>query len=233
MSTIRYERRGELGILTMDDGKANAMDGAFFAALNAALDEAEKDKPRAVVFVGRAGFFSGGLNVKVLPTLGPEALKGLIVQFGTTMARVFLFPIPTVAACAGHAVAGGLILALASDLRFILDGPFRLQMNEVLIGIPLPSWVLAITQPAIPPRRRVEVLLHGKPFTPREAISAGFFDGIVEEGGDVVAKAVEAATGLAGLEPNAYALSKRRMRGPSVEQAMSLIDEEPIPGGKS
>lgn len=230
MDTIRYERRGVLGFVHMDDGKANAMDGAFFAALNGALDGAEADKPSAVVVAGRAGFFSGGLNVKTLPTLDSRALGILHRDFAATMARAFLFPIPTVAACTGHAMAGGLILALACDLRFALDGAFRLQMNEVHIGIALPSWVLAITQPAIPPRRRVEVLLHGKPFSPREAVSAGFFDGIVEASGDVVAHAEEAARGLATLHPQAYALSKRRMRGPAMERALALLGQEPIPG---
>ncbi len=230
METIRYERVGELGYVRMDDGKANAMDEAFFAALNAALDRAEADRPKALVFIGRPGFFSGGLNVKTLPGLGPQALRVLHERFAATMCRVALLPVPTVAAVTGHAVAGGLILALACDLRFAQDGPFRLQMNEVLIGIALPSWVLAVTQPAIPPRRRVEVLLHGKPFTPREAASAGFFDGVVEEGADVVARAEEAARSLATLHPMAYALTKRRMRGPAIEKALALIGGEGFPG---
>ncbi len=230
METIRYERRGELGYLNMDDGKANAMDKAFFSALNRALDAAQADGPKALVVAGRTGFFSGGLNVKTLPGLGPQALHALHRDFAATMARVFLFPVPTVAACTGHAIAGGLILALACDLRFALDGDFRLQMNEVHIGIALPSWVLAITQPAIPPRRRVEILLHGKPFLPGEAVSAGFFDGCVDGAGDVVAHAAQAALRLGSLNPEAYALSKLRMHGPAMERAMSLLSQEPIPG---
>lgn len=230
METIRYERQGELGFVRMDDGKANAMDLGFFGALNGVLDAAQADRPRALVFAGRPGFFSGGLNVKTLPGLEPGELHALHEAFAATMARVFLCPIPTVAACTGHAVAGGLILALACDLRYVQDGPFRLQMNEVHIGIALPSWVLAITRPPLPPRRHVEVLLHGKPFTPREAAAAGFFDGCVEADGDVVGRAEQAALGLTGLNPAAYALTKRRMRGPQMERALALVGEEALPG---
>ena len=230
MATIGFERDGECGVIRMDDGKANAMDAAFFAGLDRAMDEAEASGCRGLVFAGRPGFFSGGLNVKTLPTLDPGQLKELHRSFAHTMARAALLPVPTAAACAGHAVAGGFILALACDLRLIEDGPFRLQMNEVLIGIALPSWVLAITQPVVPPQRHAEVLLHGKAYASKEAVAAGFFDELVMPGSDLVARAKERLAPLATLDPQAYALSKRRMRGPAIERALALLPQERLPG---
>ena len=230
MATIGFERDGDLGIIRMDDGKANAMDTAFFAALNGAMDAAEGSGCRGVIFAGRSGFFSGGLNVKTLPALGPAHLKELHRSFAQTMARAALFPLPTAAACGGHAVAGGLILALACDLRLVEEGPFRIQMNEVLIGIALPSWVLAITQPVIPPRRHTEVLLHGRAYSPKEAVSAGFFDELARPGADLVGRAKELLEPLAPLNLKAYALSKRRMRGPAIERALALLPQERLPG---
>ncbi len=230
MATIGFERDGECGIIRMDDGKANAMDAAFFAGLDRAMDEAEASRCRGLVFAGRPGFFSGGLNVKTLPTLDPGQLKQLHRSFAHTMARAALLPVPTVAACAGHAVAGGFILALACDLRLVEEGPFRLQMNEVLIGIALPSWVLAIAQAVVPPQRHAEVLLHGKAYAPREAVAAGFFDELAMPGSDLVALAKERLAPLASLNPQAYALSKRRMRGPAIERALALLPQERLPG---
>ena len=230
MATIGFERDGECGVIRMDDGKANAMDAAFFAGLDRAMDEAEASGCRGLVFAGRPGFFSGGLNVKTLPTLDPGQLKELHRSFAHTMARAALLPVPTAAACAGHAVAGGFILALACDLRLVEEGPFRLQMNEVLIGIALPSWVLAITQPVVPPQRHAEVLLHGKAYAPKEAVAAGFFDELAMPGSDLVARAKERLAPLASLNPQAYALSKRRMRGPAIERALALLPHERLPG---
>ena len=230
MATIGFERDGECGIIRMDDGKANAMDAAFFAGLDRAMDEAEASGCRGLVFAGRPGFFSGGLNVKTLPTLDPGQLKELHRSFAHTMARAALLPVPTAAACAGHAVAGGFILALACDLRLVEDGPFRLQMNEVLIGIALPSWVLAITQPVVPPQRHAEVLLHGKAYSPKEAVAAGFFDELAVPGSDLVARAKERLAPLASVNPQAYALSKRRMRGPAIDRALALLPQERLPG---
>lgn len=230
MATIGFERDGACGVIRIDDGKANAMDAAFFAALDRAMDEAEASGCRGLVFAGRPGFFSGGLNVKTLPALDSAQLKELHRAFARTMARAALLPVPTAAACAGHAVAGGLILALACDLRIVEDGPFRLQMNEVLIGIALPSWVLAITQAVIPAQRHAEVLLHGKAYSPGEAVAAGLFDELAAPGSDLVARAEERLAPLASLNPQAYALSKRRMRGPALERALALLPHERLPG---
>lgn len=230
MARIAMEMEGNLAVVRMDDGKANAMDEAFFLELEAALDGARRSSARAVVLEGREGFFSGGLNVKALPTLGPQALHALHVAFARAMGKVFTFPLPVVAAVTGHAVAGGLILALASDRRFALDGDYRWQMNEVAVGIPLPSWVLAITQAVIPPRRHVEVLLHARPFGPREAAAWGLADGLLAGRQDLLEAARGAAAELTGLNLEAYALSKDRMRAALYQRALDLMSGERLPG---
>ena len=102
-----------LAVLTLDDGKVNAMSLPFFQELTAALARAEDDGAGALVIAGRPGAYSAGLNLKVLPTLAPDALTATLVEFGHTMLRVFTCPVPTVAAITGHAIAGGAFLALA------------------------------------------------------------------------------------------------------------------------
>lgn len=230
MARITMEREGNLAVIRMDDGKANAMDEAFFLELEGAFDAALQSGAEALVLEGREGFFSGGLNVKALPTLSPEALHALHVAFARTMGKVFTFPRPVVAAVTGHAVAGGLILALACDRRFALDGGYRWQMNEVAVGIPLPSWVLAVTQAAIPPRRQVGILLHARPLDPREAASWGLADGLLADRKDLLEAARGAAAELAALNLEAYALSKARMREPLVRRALDLLPQEKLPG---
>src|SRR6185503_13726107 len=127
-------------------GKVNAMAMPFFEGLNAALDRAEREKPGAVVVAGRPGYFSAGLNLKVLPTLAPDDFRRTMLTFGRTMLRVFTFPIPTVAAVTGHAIAGGAMLAFACDLRHVADGQFRIHLNEVAIGLTLPTWAIMLAQ---------------------------------------------------------------------------------------
>src|SRR5437870_13436027 len=142
---------------------------AFFEGLNAVPERAERERPGAVVMAGRAGVFSAGLNLKVLPTLAPEELKRTMVAFGRTMLRVFTFPIPTVAAVTGHAIAGGAMLAFACDLRLMAEGPHRVQLNETAIGLTLPTWAIVIAESAIPLRWRTEAILHARLYSPEDA----------------------------------------------------------------
>src|SRR5262249_72380 len=173
-SAVNYETKDRIARITLDDGKVNAMSLGFFEALGAALDRAERELPGAVVIAGRPGIFSAGLDLKLLPPLGAADLRTTLHSFARTMLRVFLFPIPTVAAVSGHAIAGGALLMFACDLRVVADGPARLQLNETAIGLALPSWAILIARSAIPSRWRTEAMLHARPYSPAEANTPRF-----------------------------------------------------------
>ena len=224
--TIRYGVSDDVAQITLDDGKVNAMALAFFEGLNTALDRAERERPGALVIAGRAGVFSAGLNLKVLPTLPPDELRRTMVAFGRSMLRVFTFPIPTVAAVTGHAIAGGAMLAFACDLRFMAEGPFRLQLNEVAIGLALPTWAIALAQAAVPPRRHTEAILHARAYSPEEALERHIVHEVVRPAERVVAEARAAAAPLAALDQTAYATSKARHRAMAVKWAAEQLETE-------
>ncbi len=226
MGRVQFGTSDGIGRILLDDGKVNAMDRGFFADLNQALDRAEGEAVRALVVRGREGFFSAGLNVKLLPSLGPKELDGLVEAFARAILRVFTFPCPTVAACTGHAIAGGALLAFACDLRFILDGPFKVQMNEVAAGLALPTWALLVAQTAIPPRRHAELLLHARAASPGQAAQWGLFSGAPATPQALEEAASGAARELLLLDPAAYAETKRRMRVRAVERALALLPSE-------
>jgi enoyl-CoA hydratase len=229
---VTYELDDGLGRITLDDGKVNAMALPFFEALNAALDRAERESPGAVLIAGRPGAFSAGLNLKVLPTLPPDELRRTMVAFGRTMLRVFTFPLPTVAALSGHAIAGGAMLAFACDLRIAADGPFRLHLNEVAIALPLPTWAIMLAQAAIPTRWHTEAILHARPYAPAEALERGIVDAVVPAD-RLLERARAAAAPLAALDQAAYATSKARHRAMAVEWALARLESElrgPAPG---
>jgi len=226
MERMQYQVDGKIACIRIDDGKANAMSVPFFAELGALLDRAQSDGVGALVLAGRSGMFSGGLDLKLLPTLSREGLRELSATFATTMLRVFTLPIPTVAAVTGHAIAGGAVLAYACDRRYAVDGRFRLQLNEVAIGIPMPSWMAAIASTALPSRLHVEALLHARAYAPSEAAAHGIVNGLVAEGGDVVHHAIEHAADLVALPRDAYATSKRRLRAAEVARVTALLEGE-------
>jgi len=223
---IAYELTDGIARIRLDDGKANAMSGPWFEELGASLDRAEADGAKALVVAGRAGFFSGGLDLKLLPSLPPDGLRALSETFARTMLRVHGFPLPTVAAVTGHAIAGGAVLAFACDLRVATAGPFKLQLNEVAIGIPMPAWMAFIAESAIPSRWRTEALLHARVFTPDEAADHGIVDGAAASPDEAERLALEAARRLALLPRAAYAESKRRLRAEGAARALAKLREE-------
>lgn len=225
--SVTYEAaRDGVATIRLDDGKVNAMALPFFEALDAALDRAEAERPVAVVIVGREGYFSAGLNLKVLPTLAPPEFKRAMTAFGETMLRVFTFPVPCIAAVTGHAIAGGAFLAYACDERFMAAGPYKLHVNEVAIALPLPTWALAIAQSAIPRRWHTEAILQARAYAPADALERGVVDGLVPSGESVEAAARRAAARLAGLDLGAYAAAKSRLRERDVAWAMKNLEAE-------
>ena len=199
---VAYAQRDGIAEVVLDDGKVNAMSAALFDRLNAALDRAIADGSGALVIAGRSGYFSAGLNIKLLPTLPAEELTRTLVSFGRTLLRVWTFPLPTVAAVTGHAVAGGAMLAFACDRRFVADGPFRIQLNETAIGLTLPTWALVICESVIPVRWHAEAMLHARPFSPAEALAREMID------------------------RGAYAATKRRLRSRAVAWAEQHLEAE-------
>jgi enoyl-CoA hydratase len=222
---ITYEVTDNVARITLDDGKVNAMSLDFFERLGAALDRAEQEKPGALVIAGRPGYFSAGLNLKLLPTLAPAELQKTLITFGRTFLRVFTFPIPTLAAVTGHAIAGGAMLAFACDLRWLADGPFKLHLNEVAIGLPLPTWAIMLAQSAVPTRWHTEAILHARPYAPAEALERGIADGTAPPD-RLLDEATAAAMRLTPLVQAAYATSKARHRAMAAEWASQRIELE-------
>ncbi len=226
MEKVTYSLKEGIAQITMDDGKANAMNWIFFEEMGKSMDQAENDGAKVLVITGRPGFFSGGLDLKLLPTLSAGEMRDFATTLARTLLRVFSFPVPTIAASTGHAVAGGAMLIFACDRRFAVDGPYRIQMNETLIGIPLPSWMFLIARSAIPSRWLNEALLHARAYHPQEALERGILDGVAKDAHRLAAQ-VEAATAeLSSLNLPAYAASKKNWRQAEIEHVLDLLKKD-------
>lgn len=225
MSKLTLSTQGPVAVLTMDDGKANTFDTAHFKDWHARLDEIEKSDASTVLITGRAGYLSAGLDLRKLPTLGAAGLEELIQLFGQVMLRVFTFPRPVVAAITGHAMGAGAILSMAADLRFIAQGPYKFGMNEVQIGMTVPTFGIEIGRASAPAHAHADMVLHGRTFSPDECAHYSLVEKVLPQE-DVVKHALDRANGLASLNMTAYADTKRMMRGAAAEIAGKVLVEE-------
>src|SRR3954468_9954921 len=91
----------DVAVITLDDGKANALSFAVLDGLNEALTAAESSA-KAVVLVGREGKFSAGFDLKVMTGSIEDARK--LLSGGALLGlRIFEFPMPVVFGVTGHA----------------------------------------------------------------------------------------------------------------------------------
>ena len=118
---VDYRTEGDVAVVVMDDGKANALGFDLIGAVDEALDRAV-DEAGAVALVGRAGKFSAGFDLSVM-TSGPENARELLGRGAELGLRLFELPIPVVLGVTGHALAMGGILLCCGDVRIGADGP--------------------------------------------------------------------------------------------------------------
>jgi enoyl-CoA hydratase len=211
---VTYEARDGVAVLTMDDGKANALSHEMLGALTNGLDRAEKEA-KAVLLVGREGKFCAGFDLKTMMS-GVDAAKVLVSAGADVYLRLYAFPLPVVAACTGHALAGGALLLLVSDTRIGAEGPFKIGLNEVSISMPLPILAQELARDRLAKRHLTEATIQAKVYTPDGAAEAGYLDRLA--GADeVVEVAFEEAKRLAGLPKAAHARTKATLRSRTID----------------
>lgn len=212
MAQWSLKREGPVAVVSLDDGKANALTMPEFESLGAMLKEVERSDAGAVVLTGRAGYFSAGLNLKVLPTLEPHALKSLVLTFGEVVMELFMYPKPVVAAISGHALGGGAMLAMAADVRLCADGAFKFGLNEVAAGLPVPAFGVELVRSAAPSELHLQLTAHAQVLTPAEGKSMRLFESVVPAA-ELLPTAVTRAAKLAELANDGYTKTKRALRG--------------------
>jgi enoyl-CoA hydratase len=219
--SITANRDGDVLVIRMDDGKANALSHPSLDALNEALDEAERDAG-SVVLVGRPGRFCAGFDLSVI-NAGPAETQALVRRGGELALRLFMFPRPVVSACTGHALAAGAIILMASDHRVGTRGDFKIGLNEVAIGLPLPIFLTELAEQRLSRRHLTSATMLAHIFDPETARDAGFLDELADADG-AESVAIERARHFAAtLNRRAFAASREPLRGPAAERIATTM----------
>ncbi len=188
----------------------NAIDGAMYAALANALDEAaEDDAVRVVALTGAGRHFSAGVDLvrlrEMLNAPKEESLAHARLAAGV-LHRLAMFPKPTVAAVQGGAYGGGMGLVLACDV-VLAARDARFSAAEVRLGL-FPGLVAPLFAAVAGRRTAGRYLLTGDPFDAVEAQHLGVVHDLVEADG--LAAALDACTArIASGGPAAVAATKR------------------------
>jgi enoyl-CoA hydratase len=213
---IHREDHEDVTVLRMEDGKVQALDLELVEALDAALEQVERGPGAAVVLTGTGSSFSAGVDLFRLLEHEGDYARRFLVALGSALRHLFCLPRPVVAAINGHAIAGGLVLACACDLRLAALGKGRLGVPELVVGLPFPALALEIVRFATPRAHVQELVYRGLRLTVEEALARGVVDEGVESEA-LLPRALERARELGALPPQAFALAKRQLRLPALE----------------
>lgn len=196
-------------LLTLDDGKANALSFDMFEALDSALDEAAA-AGKVLVIAGRPGRFSAGFDLNVMGRADESTLR-LLKKGADLSLRLLSFDTPVVLAVTGHALAMGALLCLSADYRVGTSGEYKIGLNEVAIGMTMPWFGVELARHRLAPSQFETRVGLAALCDPQTAVAAGFLDEAVED--TVLMPRVEAlAAQLAQLDMAAHRGSKARIR---------------------
>jgi enoyl-CoA hydratase len=224
---LTYSLQDGIATLTLANGKVNAISPDVIAALNRALDQAEKDEA-VVILTGQAGILSGGYDLKVMMS-GPQAALDL-VEAGSRLARRMLaHPFPVVVACPGHAIAKGAFLLLCADYRIGVEGGFNIGLNEVKIGLTLHQVGIALARDRLTAPAFQRAVNNAEMFNPQGAMAAGFLDQVVPAD-QLMASAIAAAQQLKGLNMAAHKKTKLKVRKALLDALDAAIEVDKLTG---
>ena len=226
---VTYRRNESIAVITMDDGKVNALGPAMQQALNEALDNADHDDVGAVIIAGNHRVFSAGFDLKILRA---GEMRPAIDMFrgGFELAyRLLSYPKPVVMACTGPAIAMGSFLLCSGDHRIAAPG-YNIRANEVAIGIVLPYAASAIMKLRLTPSACQQAAGLSKTFFGETALAAGFIDEI-DPPEMVLSRDEEAALEFTKLDLGAHAASKLRARADALTELRAGIDGLPAEFG--
>ncbi len=179
LSVLTYEIIDNVAVIEMNNPPVNALTPAFLNDFNQVLGNLKGDnKSRAVLLASACqGFFSTGDDVNELKEID-EHMISLLPKVHELMNDLETLPLPTVAAINGHALGGGLELALVCDFRFMGKDSGRIGLPEVRLGM-IPAFGGTQRLPMIIGKTKaVEMMFKGLAITPEEAKQIGLINDI-------------------------------------------------------
>jgi enoyl-CoA hydratase len=205
LAYVRIDNRDGVAILTLDRPRANAFSPELVADLRTAFVQSRDAK--AVVLASSQRIFSGGWDLPTIGSFDRPRMTGFLDAYTDLIREVFTHPAPVVAALPGHAIAGGIILAMAADERIAAEGESVFGLSEVNLGVPLPRALYEVFRFQLGDRGAERVAATADNLPLDAALAAGVVDRVVAAD-DLAEQAFERARILG--EPLRAAIAEQR-----------------------
>jgi enoyl-CoA hydratase len=206
---VEFNEEPNYCLITMDDGKANALSFNMLEQVNTALDQVQQ-AGKVVIICGRPGKFSAGFDLSVM-SQGGDAMLDLLQQGAALSRRLLNFETPVILGISGHALAMGALLVLSADYRIGIHGNYKIGLNEVAIGMTLPYFGVELAKARLSKPHINNAVGLARLYNATGAVEAGYLDEAVNED-ELMPRAIALAEQLAQLDMNAHKHTKARVR---------------------
>jgi enoyl-CoA hydratase len=218
---IQRDDRDGIRVLKLAHGKVSALDIELGEAFTREMADAAAAPVKAVIVTGSGSTFSAGVDLFRVVNDGPEYGRRFLPVLDALLRAALTLPKPMVAAVNGHAIAGGCILAAACDHRIMVDGPGRIGVPELAVGVPFPALPLQIMAARVADGPLRDLVFTGRTVQVDEARALGLVDEKCPAG-MLIDRAMETAHRLAAIPAGAFALTKEAFYSPILERTRQL-----------
>lgn len=213
-------QHGEVREIRLARTPANALNQPLVVQLTHRLRAATLEGSRAVVLSGQPGMFSGGLDVPMLITLDWNELQRFMRSVLALQHQLAVQPIPVVAAITGHCAAAAAIMALFCDYRIMSEGPYKIGLNEVAVGLCPGRIAYQAFRRLVGARHADHLVTRGEFIDPVTAAHIGLVDRLTTPE-QVIPEAIEYAQSFLKLPQQALYETRRIAR----QDLVQLCDE--------
>jgi enoyl-CoA hydratase/carnithine racemase len=201
MSAVRFEREGDVGVVTIDHPPLNLFGAEVVAGLHEALDEA--GDLRALVIRAEGQVFTGGVDVHVFDGMTPERAREFAGELIPLVHKIEDKPFPTIAVVHALCLTAGFELSLACDMIWAAESA-QFGLVEIVVGVtPFMGGTQRVAERAGPARARELVM------------SGGLYDAATLERWNVVNRVLPDEE----LEEKAMKFAHRLAAGPTLANA--------------
>lgn len=213
-------------LVVVDRPPANAMNVELLQEVVSVLERLAEEPPAGVVLAGRDPFFSGGADLKAVPQYTPEQHRQMVHGINRMAIAAYGLPCAVVGAITGHAIAGGMVLALCCDLR-VASASGRYGLTEIKVGVPYPQAAIMVVRAELPPHATRRLAFGNRLAGAEECVALGVFDEAVAP--DIVLpRSLELAAELAAMPRDVYARTKHDLRGSTLETMRVAAAADPL-----
>jgi hypothetical protein len=165
---VTFSKKDSLGYIVLDRPPANSYEIGFMHDLEAAIQAAEAEAEVQVVIFRSASekFFSAGADIKAFKASSTAENMEMVRTAHDALDKMAASSKVFVAVIQGHAMGGGLEMALACDLRFAAEGSYRMGLPEVTLGLLPGNGGTQRLPRLIGANKALEMMLTGETVTP-------------------------------------------------------------------